>query len=677
MKKIIVTGASGHLGFHVAKVLLQKNYPITCLARQENINLLKLKKLGANIHYCNLFDKDTYQHLLTEAEAVFHLAAENTTSGSSPEITFNNTYGLAKAVIDACISAHVKTIVYTSSVVVLGRSSSKSRLINENDRTAFIESPYVRGKVEAEKYIEQIIQNQEVDIRRLYPAWIVGKDDPKSTPPHTIIRNYVEKGQFFYFKGGISLCEVEEVAKAHVSAYEKGEKNGTYVLGGDNITFKTFYSILSDYTPHARPFLYIPKAVIVAGAYVSKILLKMFRMPAIIEPGYARSVFGNYSWYDSTKAITRLNYHIIPARQILSEAVEEAYKRITGTLTLGFQYKPYADDHSDEPKLLITGVPGWLGNRMVDIMINGNRKGNFKTNRPVRLLVEPRFSGMLNLPGNFEIFYGDIRNPKDVEEAVRGIDTVFHLAGAIYPKKIKTLYEVNTKGTENLVNACIRNGVRRIIYMSTDSVCGHGNRNNRIFDESTPATPYKHYGRSKYLAEKYILDHTKQGKIDGTSLRGFWFFGPFAPSRQFSFFKMFFLPRQLVFGNGKNFRSISHVDDIVQAFFKAEKNQESIGKWYWICGNENKITIDEFFAKISDKLGIKYRPLHIPVWICKLFEFADSLLGKFGILVSSLHAAGKFYYDIAGKNDAAKRDFDFSPEISMDEAIEELTKQLK
>ncbi len=94
-------------------------------------------------------------------------------------------------------------------------------------------------------------------------------------------------------------------------------------------------------------------------------------------------------------------------------------------------------------------------------------------------------------------------------------------------------------GTRNLVDACIECGVRRFLYMSTDSICGHGTPEKRVFDEHTPANPYRHYGRSKRLAEEYVLEKTRAGQLDGTSLRGFWFFGPYAPARQLNFVQMF------------------------------------------------------------------------------------------------------------------------------------------
>jgi nucleoside-diphosphate-sugar epimerase len=82
---------------------------------------------------------------------------------------------------------------------------------------------------------------------------------------------------------------------------------------------------------------------------------------------------------------------------------------------------------SGSETLLITGVPGWLGNRMIDILINGDRFGHHQSNRKVRVLLEPRFKGLLNLPANYEIVYADITNKQQVVEAVKNVTQYFIL----------------------------------------------------------------------------------------------------------------------------------------------------------------------------------------------------------------------------------------------------------
>ena len=203
--------------------------------------------------------------------------------------------------------------------------------------------------------------------------------------------------------------------------------------------------------------------------------------------------------------------------------------------------------------------------------------------------------------------------------------------------------------------------------MSTDSTCGHGSAHARIFDEHTPANPYRHYGRSKWMAEQYVLQKSAEGLIDGTALRGFWFFGPYGPPRQQDFLNMMFWPRQLVFGNGKNLRSISHVDNSISAFLAAETEPKTYGKWYWIGDNKPDYSVDDIYRTLCAGCGHPFRPIHIPPLVCGMMRVADAVLGRLGRLHPTIHGISKFDFDIAGRTDAAQRDFGYAPVISFSE----------
>lgn len=669
-KRVIVTGASGHIGYHVALQLIEKGFDTTLLIRKENQNIVNLKNKGAKIHIANLLSPTSYESVFENCDALFHLASENTTDTSDEKRVIQNTLELSETVIDTAISKNVKTIIYTSSVVVLGRSSNPKILINENNKTGYQESPYVKGKFLAEEYCDKLIKENKADIRRLYPSWVVGNNDINLTPPHKIIKDYFQKGQKFYFSGGISIASVEEVAKAHVNAWLLGKPNGKYVLAGNNISFKEFYTSLSKYCGHKPPSIFVPKFIIYLAAVAAKILLGK-KSP--VDPKYIQTVIGNYSWYDSQKAIKEINYSIPSVDAIISNAVIDIQKKVLGINKLHPKNNSEVikQKYDTDDVLLITGFPGWLGNRMVDIFMNGDRFGNNSVERKIRLLVQPKFKNLISLPSNFEIVYGDISDKESLRTALQNVKAVYHLAGVIYPKSISTFEAINFMGTKNLVDVCIEKGIRRVLFMGTDSICGYG-REKRIFDEHTPANPYKNYGKSKYQAEKYILDKTSQGLIDGTSLRGFWFFGPFMPDRNKDFFKMFYWKKQIVFGNGKNYRSISHVDNIIQAFAKAEKNKTTFGKWYWIGDKKSDHTVDDIYKMIADGLGVKYNPFYVPRWMCELFSILDNFLGLFGKLNATFHAAGKFHKDIAGEITAAERDFDYKPDVDFQEIKKEL-----
>lgn len=669
--KVIVTGAAGHIGYNVALQLIRLNYPVIVIIRSENENIAALRKLGAEIFTADLFNPESYAKIISEADVMFHLASENTTDTSDFDRVIANTFELTKVVVETALAQDVKTIIYTSSVVVLGRSADKNVLLNEDSRNDKNESPYVTGKMRAEDFCRNIAATTGADIRIVYPSWVIGGGDVKGTPPHKLLMKFLTKGEIFKFKGGISIAHADDVALGHINAWLRGKKQGRYVLAGNNITFESFYEKLAISSGKRKPYLQIPKPVIVAGAYVLQFLLGK-KNP--VDPGYAKAVLNNYSWYNSDKAIQDLNYKIRDADEIIKSGIDQANGLIYQSVRLTdkkTQSAPVVYDDNDI--LLITGFPGWLSNRMVDIMINGDYFGKNKIQRNIRLLVMKGVQFNLSLPANFELYYGDLNDRKSLEAALDGVNTVYHLAGVIYPKKISLFEKVNRQGTINLVDACIEKGVRRFLFMSTDSVCGYTDKNS-IFSENEPSRPYKNYGRSKFLAEEYVFEKTSSGKIDGTILRGFWFFGPFAPERNKGFINMMKQKYQIVFGNGKNKRTISHTDNLTDAFLLAEKNPVTIGHWYWIGDGSGTLTVDEIYRQLTGALNNSFSPVYIPGFICEVLSLLDTILGKFGYLHPTIHAAGKFHKNIAARSEKAAADFGYYPSAGFEQIREEVKK---
>ena len=169
-KKVVVTGASGHIGFHVASYLRDLHYDVLLLIRSRNSNILLLEEKGCSVEIVDLTEPSTYRHFLREINCLFHLASENTTSVENEVEIVASTFGISKTVIDEALKDHVKIIIYTSSVVVLGRSPNKQVLINENNLIDNPSTPYIKGKYLAEKYIDGLVKERSADIRRLYPS---------------------------------------------------------------------------------------------------------------------------------------------------------------------------------------------------------------------------------------------------------------------------------------------------------------------------------------------------------------------------------------------------------------------------------------------------------------------------------------------------------------------------
>ena len=205
-------------------------------------------------------------------------------------------------------------------------------------------------------------------------------------------------------------------------------------------------------------------------------------------------------------------------------------------------------------KTLVTGVPGWLGSRLTSVLTNPNDPLNHfsgYSDREVRCFVLP---GM-NATGinHAEIIAGDVRDADSLHRALDGVETVFHLVGIIHPKKISDLYAVNREGFRNLLNAAEAAGVRRVVFVSSNSPAGTNKNRNILMKESDTPQPYKHYGISKLEAEQIGLDFVKRGRIEVVIVRPCWFYGPGQPDRQTRFFRMIKSGKPLMFGDGKIF----------------------------------------------------------------------------------------------------------------------------
>ncbi|MAG10925.1 hypothetical protein CMI44_01270 [Candidatus Pacearchaeota archaeon] len=311
-------------------------------------------------------------------------------------------------------------------------------------------------------------------------------------------------------------------------------------------------------------------------------------------------------------------------------------------------------------KILVTGAPGWLGDSLVKELIKKGAK--------VRCLVLEGMNAEHLKKMGAEITKGNLTKKESLKNATKGIEIVIHCAGIIHPKKTKDLYNLNFIGTKNIINEAINSGVKKFVFVSSNSPFGF-NKNKMLFDEETPYKPYKGYGKSKMLAEKYVNRKYREGKIDVTIIRPCWFYGPNQPLRQTTFFKMVKKGNPIVFGNGKNIRSMTYIDNAVQGLILAATKKRASGQTYWIA-DEKPYPIIEIYETIADILGVKLKPRHIPGFVSGICRIADSLLQSVGIYNKELHVAGEMDQDIACNVEKAKKELGYDPKVSLKEGME-------
>jgi nucleoside-diphosphate-sugar epimerase len=314
-----------------------------------------------------------------------------------------------------------------------------------------------------------------------------------------------------------------------------------------------------------------------------------------------------------------------------------------------------------KPRALVTGAPGWLGTSLVQALR--------QRREAVRVASQPGLdTRALEELGDVAVARLDLGEPTLMPGLCEGIDTVFHSAGIIHPRRVRDLHQVNVDGTKRLLDAAIEAKVRRFVYVSSNSPAGLNVDPTRLMVEDDPPRPYLSYGLSKLCAEQLVLEAHRRGLIEGVIVRPCWFYGPNQPLRQTTFFKMIKKGRPLVFGNGQNLRSMSYVDNIVQGLLLARDVGAAAGQTYWIA-DRRPYPFLEILETVGRLLGVPIRPRHLPRVTSDAARLADSLLQRAGLYNQYVHVAGEYAASIAVSIEKAQRELGYDPKIELAEGM--------
>ncbi|MCX5713458.1 MAG: NAD-dependent epimerase/dehydratase family protein [Candidatus Omnitrophica bacterium] len=261
-----------------------------------------------------------------------------------------------------------------------------------------------------------------------------------------------------------------------------------------------------------------------------------------------------------------------------------------------------------EKKVLVTGANGFLGQAVVRHLVSAG----YSVRGLVRSLSEDcPLKGL-----NIEIVTGDVVNPEEMERAVSGCGIIMHLASiySFYPwweKSALRIYEVNVKGTKNLLEASLRKGVERFIF--TGSVAAMADKTS-------------HYARSKLMAEEEVLGFCARNLPALILSPGIIFGeGDYKPTPSGEMIVKF-LNRQYpcYFEAGL---PLADVEDVACAYVSAiEKGR--IGARYFLCDNR-KYTFGEIFGLLEEISKVKAPRLKIPYSLLLGFAYFDEVVSAF------------------------------------------------
>jgi nucleoside-diphosphate-sugar epimerase/choline dehydrogenase-like flavoprotein len=335
------------------------------------------------------------------------------------------------------------------------------------------------------------------------------------------------------------------------------------------------------------------------------------------------------------------------------------------------------------PGILVTGAPGWLGSRLLEILGDEREReelGVPPTDSPgkVRCLVHRDVDSLAahEIFDTADLVSGDVLDPKSLREFCRNAEgaTLFHIAGVIHPTRgVRELREVNVEGTRRLLMAAAEGGVRRVVAVSSNSPIGCNPEPDHLFDEDSPYAPYMAYGRSKAEMERVVREIGATGRIEVVIVRPPWFYGPHQPPRQTRFFQMIKRGRFPILGDGEQRRSMAYVDNICQGLLLAAATEQADGETYWIA-DERAYSINEIVDTVEEVLeefGVRcaHERLRLPALLGGFAERVDSVLQALGVYNQEIHVLGEMSKTIACSVEKAKSELGFAPRYSLREGM--------
>ena len=344
--KAFVTGATGFLGSHVARVLAEQGAGLRLLVRPTS-DLRNIDGLKADRVEGDLRDAASIEKALSGCDVVFHVAADYRLWVRDPNEMYRSNVEGTRSLLEAARKQRVRRVVYTSSVATMGFTSNHaaaelrsagrpgaavptqawaahtSALADENSPVSLADmiGHYKRSKFMAEQVAFEAARSG-VDVVIVNPTTPIGERDIKPTPTGRIVVDFLKRKFPAYVETGLNLVDATECARGHIQALEKGRSGERYILGGENLTLKQILDRLAAITGLPSPTVKLPYILALAAGVVDEMVTGrvLGREPrATID---AVRMGRKMMFVSSAKAERELGWRTVPVDGALRRSVE-------------------------------------------------------------------------------------------------------------------------------------------------------------------------------------------------------------------------------------------------------------------------------------------------------------------------------------------------------------------
>lgn len=316
--RVMVTGGAGFIGSAVTRMLLERGADVVVVL-QPGADRANMDSLDVATVVADLRSRREVASAASGARFIFHIAALYRFWSADPDEFYEVNVGGTLNVLAAARENGCERLVHTSTVGTIGLESTESgRPAEETDwpRIEHLFGYYKRSKYVAEHEVLRAAA-EGLPAVLVQPTLPVGPRDRGPTPTGRIVHDFLNGRIPGWFETALNVVDVDDVAVGHIAALEQGRQGRSYILGGENMSFKGILDTLAEETSLPRASFRVPAGLALGAAYVSELfegkLVK--RNPTV--PLEATRMATTRMIFDDARARTELGYRSRPAREAL------------------------------------------------------------------------------------------------------------------------------------------------------------------------------------------------------------------------------------------------------------------------------------------------------------------------------------------------------------------------
>ena len=245
MKKIAITGASGHIGNNICRHLISEGYVLKVLVREPNER--SLSELEIQMVMGNLFSSESLDELMHEVDIVIHVAGKVSIYPKDKEEIFKTNIEGVKNVVDACVKNGVKKLIHFSSVHAHKGFGPEVPINEQTPYSDNESSPYDYSKAQGEQIVIKA-RERNIETVIVNPTAVIGPYDYNPSYSGKLFSDIYTGKLGSIVSGGFDWVDVRDIAVAIGAIIERDIKNEQFILSGNWASIKQ----LADRVCHAK-----------------------------------------------------------------------------------------------------------------------------------------------------------------------------------------------------------------------------------------------------------------------------------------------------------------------------------------------------------------------------------------------------------------------------------------